>query len=181
MAAQIAATLPGALTAPPDAAALPGALTAPPDAAALPGALTAPPDAAALPGALTAPPRDAVVAPILVAVPPQTARRRRRGFDPAGALARSLAPRLALPLVPALERRDRAGRQARVGRKARRAEGRIVVEATRAVGAPVLLVDDVHTTGATLDACARALRGAGAPSVVAVTYARTLLSSGGGT
>jgi predicted amidophosphoribosyltransferase len=37
-----------------------------------------------------------------------------------------------------------------------------------------VLVDDVHTTGATLDACARALRGAGSSTVVAVTYARTL-------
>jgi predicted amidophosphoribosyltransferase len=113
---------------------------------------------------------------IAVAVPPQPARRRARGFDPAGALARSLAPRLGLPLVPALVRRDRAGRQARAGRTDRRAAGRILVAPARAVGVPVLLVDDVHTTGATLDACARALREAGAPRVVAVTYARTLLS-----
>ena len=37
-----------------------------------------------------------------------------------------------------------------------------------------LLVDDVHTTGATLDACARALKAGGAETVAAVTYARTL-------
>ena len=49
-----------------------------------------------------------------------------------------------------------------------------MVAPTRAVGAPVLLVDDVHTTGATLDACARALKAAGTIRVVAVTYARTL-------
>jgi len=111
---------------------------------------------------------------IVVAVPPQRARRRSRGFDPAGALAAGLAARLQLPLEPALARSDRAGRQARAGRAARRAEGRIVVAAVRPVAVPVLLVDDVHTTGSTLDACARALVGAGACSVIAVTYARTL-------
>jgi predicted amidophosphoribosyltransferase len=37
-----------------------------------------------------------------------------------------------------------------------------------------VLVDDVYTTGATLDACARALLGAGGEEVVAVTFARAL-------
>jgi predicted amidophosphoribosyltransferase len=40
------------------------------------------------------------------------------------------------------------------------------------VEAPALLVDDVLTTGATLDACARVLLGAGCPAVYALTFAR---------
>jgi predicted amidophosphoribosyltransferase len=112
--------------------------------------------------------------PALVPVPPHPVRRRRRGFDPAAELAAALAARTALPVTPILRRRDRAPRQVGLGRAQRRRAGRLVIEATRAPPARVLLIDDVHTTGATLDACARALVAAGCGEVVAVTYARAL-------
>ncbi|MGV1050451.1 MAG: ComF family protein, partial [Solirubrobacterales bacterium] len=73
---------------------------------------------------------------------------------------------------PCLARRG-SGRQ--VGR--RRAERLAHPPRIRATGAAprsVMLVDDVLTTGATLSACARALRAAGATRVVAVTFARRL-------
>ena len=117
------------------------------------------------------PPAGAVV---VVPVPPQRRRRRARGFDPAGLIAAALAERLELPCATVLRRRDVAGRQTRAGREARRAPDRLVVAAAAPAPAEVLLVDDVHTTGATLDACAAALRAAGARRVVAATYARTL-------
>jgi predicted amidophosphoribosyltransferase len=111
--------------------------------------------------------------PVIVPVPTVAGRRRRRGFDPAGVLAAALARRLDRPLVACLERRDRAGRQVGAGRRARRAPGRMAFVA-RDPPRRVLLVDDVHTTGATLDAAARALAAEGAIVVAALSYARTL-------
>lgn len=108
----------------------------------------------------------------VVPVPTAPLRSLGRGFDPAGEIATALAGRIGVPLSPCLARRG-GGRQ--VGR--RRAE-RIghppYIQPRGEVPRSVLLVDDVLTTGATLSACARALRSAGAVRIVAVTFTRRL-------
>jgi predicted amidophosphoribosyltransferase len=110
----------------------------------------------------------------LVPVPPQPVRRRRRGFDPAAALTSGLATRLGAPQSACLRRRDRRRPQVGATRAQRRRSGRLSIELRALPPARALLIDDVHTTGATLDACARALVAGGCKEVVAITYARTL-------
>ena len=109
----------------------------------------------------------------IVPVPPHPGRRHRRGFDPAGRLSAAVATRLSLPLEACL-RRHGGHRQVGAARAERRDPHRFAIELRRAPPARVLLVDDVHTTGATLDACARALVAGGCEWVGAVSYARTL-------
>ncbi|HEU4973791.1 MAG TPA: ComF family protein [Baekduia sp.] len=111
----------------------------------------------------------------LVPVPAHPSRRRRRGFDHAALLASALGARGGVPVASCLAREgSSATRQLGASRAVRLREGRIAVRALRAAPAHAVLVDDVHTTGATLDACARALRAAGAQRVDALTYARAL-------
>jgi predicted amidophosphoribosyltransferase len=116
------------------------------------------------------PPTDAAV----VAVPLSASRLRERGFDQARVLATALASGLALPLLPALTRVRATEAQSRLDLAARR---RNLSEAFRARGPvpprQVVLVDDVITTGATVDAAARALRAAGARRVLVAAVART--------
>lgn len=119
-------------------------------------------------------PAGLVVDATLVPVPLHPARRRRRGFNQAELLARSLSQRLGLPLYCCLTRRGSASRQLGAGRAVRLAPARIEVSVRSPAPARAVLVDDVHTTGATLDACARALRAGGARQVRCLTYARAL-------
>jgi predicted amidophosphoribosyltransferase len=113
---------------------------------------------------------DATVVP----VPAQRGSRRERGFDQAEWIARSLAGRSARPLARCLRRRGTRHRQVGATRRERLTSGRIEIQVHGDPPAAAILVDDVYTTGATLNACARALRAAGTQRVAAITYARTL-------
>ena len=108
----------------------------------------------------------------IVPVPPAPWRMRKRGFDPAGEVAAALGDRVQAPLWPCLAR---SGGKRQVGRqRAERIGNPPQIRAQDEVPASVLLVDDVLTTGATLAACAHALRAAGAGRVDALTFARRL-------
>jgi predicted amidophosphoribosyltransferase len=110
----------------------------------------------------------------LVPVPTPGGRRRRRGFDHAARLAAAVSERTGLPVSPCLRRAGPAPRQAGARRHARLERGRVQVEVAGEVPERVVLVDDVHTTGATLRACARKLSANHALSISALTYARAL-------
>jgi ComF family protein len=113
----------------------------------------------------------------IVPVPLHPLREWERGFNQASALGRALASLTRLPLdeaslVRALyTERHRAGMDARARRES--VEDAFEVRRPRLVeGESILLVDDVFTTGATVSACASALKRAGAQDVFVLTVAR---------
>lgn len=110
---------------------------------------------------------------VLCPVPLHWTRRFQRGFNQAELLAGALAQGRGLPVQSLLARVHATGHQARRNRTDRR--NAIRIEAFRAMGPVpphVILIDDVATTGATLDACAAVLKAAGAVQVEAWVLAR---------
>ena len=108
----------------------------------------------------------------LVPVPPSLLRWRWRGFDPAEEIAIALARLTGTPLERCLARR---GGPRQVGRpRTERLSDPPKIRLRRPAPEATLLVDDVCTTGATLGACAAALRAGGAGSVIALVWARAL-------
>jgi ComF family protein len=109
----------------------------------------------------------------LVPVPLHPARRRTRPYNQAARLAEAISSRADLPLADCLRRTGADTRQVGRGRTARLSGAAGAFEATAPVPSGALLVDDVVTTGATLAACAAALRAAGTRQVGAIAFART--------
>ena len=101
----------------------------------------------------------------IVPAPSPWSRRLRRGFDPASVLARSISHALGVPTDRAL-RVHPGPRQSRLNarQRSRNLTGRLRCRPVQS--GSILLVDDVTTTGATAEACARKLIRAGASEVV---------------
>jgi ComF family protein len=111
----------------------------------------------------------------VVPVPLFTHRERERGFNQSSLLAAEVAARLGLPLSEGLIRRSRHTHpQALLGQEERlRNQREAFAPVVEAAGVRAcLLVDDVMTTGATVDACAVALRAAGVERIYVATVGR---------
>jgi ComF family protein len=114
----------------------------------------------------------------VVPVPLHWRREYQRGFNQAREIARHLGP----PVVDGLVRNRATRPQVELAADVRRANvdgafavRRRLLRVPRFDGTRILLVDDVSTTGATLEACARVLKEVGALDVCALTAARVVI------
>ena len=111
-------------------------------------------------------------------VPLHPRRLRTRGYNQAALLSKFLGSRAGIPVAYELLTRARETRpQTRLSREQRLANVRgafLVADAEAVSGRRILLVDDVFTTGTTLDECALALKRAGAARIAALTVARSV-------
>lgn len=105
-------------------------------------------------------------------VPMHKSRRAKRGYNQAELLASDLAEWVDIPCVPLLQKTVKTVNQARLSRDERMENLKDTFAPTdETVPEHVILVDDVMTTGSTVNECARVLKNAGASVVYVLTFA----------
>lgn len=122
-----------------------------------------------------------IPAGVLVPVPLHPKRLRERGYNQSQLIAEKLAKKMGLPVISNCLLRNRpTPPQARTqNAKERWANviGAFICQDNKLSGQQVLLIDDVTTSGATLEACASVLKDAGVASVWGLTLARDIQAS----
>ena len=111
---------------------------------------------------------------LITHIPTSTNHVRRRGYDQAQLIAKRLAKQMHTPYRMLLLRLGQQEQHtaSRVQRLAQLNQAFIAVNTDHVIGQHIILIDDVITTGATLDAAAHALRAAGAKRVSALVFAQ---------
>jgi ComF family protein len=114
---------------------------------------------------------------LVVPVPMSPERASARGYNQAAQLARPIALYFGYPYLPQAVRKIR-NTSSQVGltleQRRKNVAGAFAAQAELVSGKVVLVVDDVATSGATLNACAQTLKEAGAREVYCLTLARAL-------
>jgi competence protein ComFC len=114
---------------------------------------------------------------VVTSVPLNPARLKQRGYNQSSLLGLPVALALGVAFRPGLLSRTRdTATQVGLSAEERKNNVKGAFSAGLSTGRNVLIIDDVITTGATMNACALALRSAGASSVYGLSFARALLS-----
>jgi ComF family protein len=116
---------------------------------------------------------------IITPVPLGVARQRERGYNQASLIARPIALKLKIPFLPkVLERTRETNSQVDLTLEQRQENvaGAFKARSPDVLGRKILVVDDITTSGSTLNSCADALFEAGAEKVFGLTLARTEFS-----
>jgi ComF family protein len=119
-----------------------------------------------------------MTADVLVPVPLHELRIRERGYNQSGLLAGEISRNVGIPVNERLLKRTRNCKpQARTGsveERRRNMENAFGCTGNGVKGLDIVVIDDVCTTGATLEACAAVLKAAGAKRVMGFTLAREI-------
>jgi len=110
---------------------------------------------------------------LLVSIPSTIAKVRQRGYDTVGELGAGLAKRAKVPYLPVLKFDRKIADQVGLDRTARAENLASAFTADRAIYGRVALIDDVITTGATVNTAAKVLRICGAQKIYAISLCRT--------